>query len=146
MTMLPVSAAIVPAGIMPRTAVVTVVTAIVAVVAMIAVAVIRPAARSNVNHRRPVARHRWRAVHHRRRITRGIPDMMAKGNAKGDCKRRTRLRRGGEPSHYGDDYQTEEIFCFHARFDGSLVGFFSWRNNRKVPVCEPVSGKEMEIE
>ena len=47
---LPVSAAIVPAAIMPRMAVITAVTAIVAVVTMIAVAVMS-VARSNVNHR-----------------------------------------------------------------------------------------------
>ena len=64
----------------------------------------------------------------------------------GDADRPTRLRRGGEPSDRNHCYQTEEMFCSHARFDGVFRGFFNGLKKWKVAGLESVSEKEFENE
>ena len=130
---LPVSAAIVTAIVMSPTAVATVLI----VTAIIAVAISRTATRGDVNHRlarcrsvndaRRAIRHRRRAINDWRRTTRcGDHDRrcVIDRSREGNAHRPTRLRRGGEPSESNHCNQTEEMFCFHARFDGLFPGFF----------------------
>lgn len=135
-SMLPMSAAIVTAGILTPTGLATVAT----LTRISAVAVIRSAARSDVDHRTVRCRcvnHPRREIPHRRRAVndgwqttrcghhdgRRVPDWSREGEA----QRPTRLRRGGEPSSGNHCYQTEEMFCLHERFDCLFKGFFIGR-------------------
>ena len=115
----------------------TTVAAVLVVTAIVAVTPSRTAARSDVNHgltrRRSVhhagraIRHRGRTIDHWRRTTRcGDHDCRGvnHGSGEGNAHRPTRLRRGGEPSYCDHCCQTDEMICFHARFDGQVWGLF----------------------
>lgn len=137
----------------------TALTAVLIVTAIVAVAVTRPvtgsdvhhrlARRRSVNHPRRAIRHHWRAVNHRRRTTGSRDDdgwREPDRSREGDADRPTRLRRGGEPSDRNHCYQTEEMFCSHARFDGVFRRFFNGQKRWQVSGFKMVSEKKIENE
>ena len=150
---LAVSAAVVTAIVMTPTALA------VGRAAVVAVTVTGPATRGGVNHRpvrrrsvhhaRRAIRHHGRAVNHRRRTT-GSRDhdgwREPDRSREGDAHRPTRLRRGGEPSDRNHCYQTEEMFCSHARFDGVFRAFFNGLKMWQVAGFKMVSEKNVENE
>jgi len=150
---LAVSAAVVTAIVMTPTALAVGGTAIVAV------AVTQPVTRGDINHRsarrrsvnhaRRAIRHWRRAVNNRWQTTGGSHHdgrCEPYRSGEGDTHRPTRLRRGGEPSDRNHCYQTEEMFCSHARFDGVFRRFFKGIRNLQMTVVEEVSYQQMENE
>jgi hypothetical protein len=100
-----------------------------------------PAWRWRVNHARRAIRHDRRAVNNRWQTTR-CSDLNGRREddrrPEGDAHRPTRLRRGGEPSDRNHCYQTEEMFCSHARFDGVFMGFFKGLKMLQIACCKLV--------
>ena len=124
MRLLPMSTAVVAAV---ATVIFTAPTAPVAVVAAIIAVVVMPVvARGAVNHRRRVIPHGWRVVGHGRRAVNDRRRIVNRC-AEGYVHRPTRLSRGGEPSDGNYSNQTEQMFCFHARFDGGPARVFENR-------------------
>lgn len=127
--------------------------------AIVAVAVTRPVTwgdvhhrlvrRRSVNHARRAIRHHRRAVNDGRQTTRcSDHDGRREDDRRpeGDAHRPTRLRRGGEPSDRNHCYQTEEMFCSHARFDGVFRRFFKGSKKRHSTGLESVSEQRMDNE
>ena len=150
---LAMSAAVVTAIVMTPTAVAM------GRAAIVAVTVTGPATRGGVNHRsvrrrsvhhaRRAIRHHRRAVNDGRQTTRGSDHDGRREDDRrpeGDAHRPTRLRRGGEPSDRNHCYQTEEMFCSHARFDGVFRRFFNELKQGQIAVFKSVRDKEVENE
>ena len=128
-----------------------IVTPAASVAAIIAVAVVPVVARGDVNHRRRAIPHRrwavghgrravndgWRAISHRWRTVnhgRRILDRDTNGYA----NRPTCLGGSGESRNSNHSNQTEQMFCFHARFDGLLASFFTRRKMMNMTIGEAV--------
>ena len=156
---LPVSAAVVAAVVPAVVTFPTTATPVWLVAAIVTMAPNRTAARGDVNYRLARCRsvnHAGRAIRHRRRTindwrgtTRcGDHDCRGvnHGSGEGNAHRPTRLRRGGEPSYCDHCCQTDQMICFHARFDGRLWGLFRGFKMLQVPVGKSFIEKVLKNE
>lgn len=136
-----------------------IVTPAASVAAIIAVVVVPAVARGDVNHRRRAIPHRrgaighgrravndgWRTISHRWRTVnhgRRILDRYSDGHA----DRPTCLGGSGESRDGNHCNQTEQMFCFHERFDGLFRKRFSSGKGRDVFRNEAVRKKGLENE
>jgi len=122
------------------------------VAAIIPVVVMPVVARGDVNHRRRAIPHRrWAVGHGRRAISHRWRTVNNGGrildrDTNGYTDRPTCLGGSGESRNGNHSNQTEQMFCFHERFDGLFRDRFSRGKERDVFRNEAVRKKGLENE